>query len=74
MQRTCAFCEQTDDHPHHSVVLQIQPELIEVSMHLDCCALARRCPSCAAQVAGANGATGDAMRRHLAAFHARQGV
>lgn len=70
--RTCLACGQEDNHPHHGVVLQIHPELIVASMHLDCCAQVRNCDSCRAQTAGANGKTGDEMRAHIASFHAAQ--
>lgn len=74
VKRLCSRCNQRDDHPHHGVIIQLQPELIVESMHLDCCAEARGCESCAAQVADAVGKTGDAMREHIVAFHAGRGA
>ena len=64
--RTCIGCTQTDTHPRHDVIVQLAPELVEVSWHLDCHAIAG-CESCAASTAGANGATGDDMRAVIAA-------
>lgn len=64
--RTCIGCTQSDTHPRHDVIVQLAPEYVEVSWHLDCHAIAG-CESCAAQTAGANGATGDAMRAHVIA-------
>lgn len=64
--RTCVICKQTDDHPRHDEIVQLAPELVVASFHLDCHALLDPpCESCAAQVAGADGVTGDAMRAHI---------
>lgn len=64
--RTCVVCRQTDDHPRHDEIVQLAPELIVASFHLDCHALLDPpCESCTAQVAGSDGATGDAMRAHI---------
>ncbi len=65
--RTCVACTKTDDHPRHDVITQIHPELVEVSWHLDCHAIATGCESCAAATADADGKTGDAMRKHILA-------
>lgn len=66
MQLTCAICRQADDHPRHDEILQLSPELIVASFHLDCHALLDPpCESCAGQVAGSNGVTGEAMRNHI---------
>lgn len=66
-QRTCVLCRQTDDHPRHDEILQLAPELVVASFHLDCHALMDPpCESCAAQTAGADGATGDDMRAVIA--------
>lgn len=72
--RKCLACGQEDDHPRHGLILQVAPELIVAEMHLDCCAQVRGCESCAAQVAGADGKTGDAMRAHIVNYHAEQGA
>lgn len=64
-QRLCVGCRQTDDHPRHDEVLQVQPEMVVASWHLDCCALIKGCVSCAEQVEGADGKTGQAMREHV---------
>lgn len=65
--RTCIGCEKTDDHPRHDILLQLEPELVEVSWHLDCHAIGTGCETCTAQTAGADGKTGDAMRKHIIA-------
>lgn len=59
--RTCIGCTKTDTDPRHDVIVQLAPDYQEVSWHLDCHAIAG-CADCAARTAGANGATGDAMR------------
>lgn len=65
-QRVCVICRQTDDHPRHDEILQLTPDLIVASFHLDCHALLDPpCESCAAQVAGSDGVTGAAMRAHI---------
>ncbi len=63
--RTCVGCTQTDTHPRHDVIIQLAPELQVASFHLDCHALIAGCESCAQQVAGSNGVTGEAMRNHI---------
>lgn len=63
--RTCVGCKQTDDHPRHDEIIQIQPELQVASWHMDCCALVKGCETCAAQTAGADGLTGDDLRNHI---------
>lgn len=69
--RTCVACTAQDDHPRHDVILQLAPEYVEVSWHLDCHAIAG-CESCAAQTAGADGATGDAMRAVIVANNTKE--
>lgn len=73
MLRTCLACSQTDDHPRHEILLQVQPELLVAGMHLDCCAQVRGCESCKAQTEGAAGKTGEAMRQHIIEFNQSQG-
>lgn len=63
--RLCVGCKQSDDHPRHDEIIQIAPELIEASWHLDCCALIKKCESCAARIVGAEGKTGNEMRSHI---------
>lgn len=60
--RTCIGCGQTDDHPRHVIAL---PEGSEVTWHMDCHAIATSCDTCMTQTAGADGATGDALREHI---------
>ncbi|MFI1194077.1 hypothetical protein ACH4T9_12580 [Micromonospora sp. NPDC020750] len=60
--RICPICTQTDDHPRHVIAL---PDGVDVARHMDCCAMVTGCPVCTAQIADANGATGDALREHL---------
>lgn len=61
--RPCHGCGSYDDHPRH---IHAQPNGVDQLMHLDCCAAAG-CPdgTCAKQIKGANGATGDKLRAHL---------
>lgn len=60
--RPCNGCGQTDDHPrHHHVTPDDRPDEL---FHLDCHA-ALGCECCAAQVEGAEGKTGEAMRQHI---------
>jgi hypothetical protein len=61
--RTCLACGATDDHPRHVYALR---DGAEVTYHIDCCAIARKCEHCIASLEGAPaGITGDAMRAHL---------
>lgn len=66
--RTCIGCAQTDDHPRHE---HATPDGASVSYHMDCCAIARNCPVCKAQLAGVGGIAGnpkgDQLREHLLA-------
>jgi hypothetical protein len=60
--RTCIGCGQSDDHPKDQVVLGAGES---VFWHMDCHVIATGCESCRAQIAGADGATGSALHRHL---------
>lgn len=53
-QRECDECHETDDLPHHQVVVQDEGGLRMVSRHFECCA-ARGCPdgTCARAQTGA---------------------
>ncbi len=62
--RTCIGCTKQDAHPRHDVIIQLAPEFVEVSWHLDCHAIAG-CESCATQTAGSDGKTGEDMRAHI---------
>ncbi|GIM88895.1 hypothetical protein [Paractinoplanes toevensis] len=63
--RTCPICTGTDDHPRH--VIDVADTTIAV--HMDCCATARNCDVCKAQLAGVGGVKGnpkgDRLREHL---------
>lgn len=63
--RQCLYCLGTDDHPRHSSLVGetwIDP-------HLDCCAVARNCEHCKAQLEGVGGVEGnpkgEELRAHL---------
>lgn len=60
--RSCIGCGGEDDHPRH--VIDVGDPNADVAWHLDCHARAG-CDSCAAQTAGADGATGADMLAHL---------
>jgi hypothetical protein len=61
--RPCIGCGQVDDHPRHVVAT---PDGNAAPWHMDCHARsANGCEVCAAQIAGAGGATGEALREHL---------
>jgi hypothetical protein len=64
--RTCPVCVQTDDHPRH--VTDLNGE-ITLALHMDCCAIARDCQVCQAQLHAVGGADGnpkgDKLRAHL---------
>lgn len=60
--RLCPICGQTDDHPRHVIAL---PDGVDVARHMDCCAMVTGCEVCTAQIAGASGVTGEALRTHL---------
>lgn len=66
--RPCLGCAAYDDHPRH-VVLEVGG--VELPMHMDCCAMARNCEVCKAQLEGVGGVKknpkGDALRAHLVA-------
>jgi hypothetical protein len=62
-QRICVGCKQTDDHPRHVEVIDAAGTA--VPWHMDCHALITGCETCTAQTAGADGATGDALRTHI---------
>lgn len=70
MLRTCMACGQTDDHPRHSLIIRLQPELVEEEMHKDCCVRERGCRQCWSEISGADGKTGDELRAHITAHHA----
>lgn len=41
------------------------PDGTDMALHMDCCAAARNCDVCSAQIADAAGATGETLRAHL---------
>lgn len=63
--RTCLGCAQTDDHPRHEIA---GPGGV-VGYHMDCCAIARDCEICKAQLDGVGGVAGnpkgDKLRKYL---------
>lgn len=69
--RPCVACKVFDDHPRHVVVDPLNPGNEEL-MHMDCCRDTRGCGVCAAQLAGADGKTGDDLRIHLESLAAKQ--
>lgn len=68
--RPCIGCQQADDHPRHVVILADQTE---VPWHMDCHVLTTGCELCAQQLAGADGATGAALRDHLVGLTTKDG-
>jgi hypothetical protein len=66
--RICIGCATFDDHPRHNIV---NHDGTDSPMHLDCCAIARNCESCRAQLEGVGGVEGnpkgEALREHLIA-------
>jgi hypothetical protein len=64
--RTCIGCAKSDDHPRH---VSMTADGHEVSWHMDCCAIARSCEVCAAQLDGVGGIDknpkGDKLRQYL---------
>jgi hypothetical protein len=64
--RTCPICTGVDDHPRHVITL---PDGTEMALHMDCCASARNCEVCTAQLAGVGGVEGnpkgEKLRAHL---------
>ena len=60
--RPCIGCGQYDDHPRH---VTATADGASIPYHMDCCAIARDCEVCQAQIAGADGAKGDELREHL---------
>lgn len=61
---TCLGCGQDDDHPKHVVVITADHE--SVAFHMDCHSrFSNPCDICTSQIAGANGATGEALRNYL---------
>lgn len=63
MTRNCVACGQVDDHPRH---ILINSDYEDVPFHLDCHSR-MGCSVCSAQLEGADGLTGDALRAHLTA-------
>jgi hypothetical protein len=63
--RTCLGCAQTDDHPRHETATANGL----VGYHMDCCAIARDCAICKAQLEGVGGVAGNPkgqmLRDHL---------
>ncbi|GAB7053122.1 hypothetical protein JCM9534A_82480 [Catenuloplanes indicus JCM 9534] len=64
--RTCPICMTSDDHPRHVIDLGGDTQ---AAFHMDCCAIARNCEVCLAQLDGVGGVEGnprgDALREHL---------
>ncbi len=60
MERMCAACEQTDDHPKDARVLQ---DGSEIPMHMDCCARYRNCEACQHQTRNQGELRGDEFRQ-----------
>lgn len=61
--RPCIGCGQYDSDPRH---VTMTLDGAEIPYHMDCCALARKCEICSAQLADApDGAKGDQLREYL---------
>jgi hypothetical protein len=64
--RPCLGCSQSDDHPKH---MTASPDGAFLAYHMDCCAIARNCEICAAQLDGVGGPggnpKGEKLRQHL---------
>lgn len=64
--RTCLGCAASDDHPRHVFAT---PDGAAVSYHMDCCAIARNCEVCKAQLETVGGVEknpkGDKLRGAL---------
>lgn len=61
--RPCLACGQYDDDPRH---VTATPDGALLAYHMDCCAMARDCRVCQAQLEGAPpAARGDELRSYL---------
>jgi hypothetical protein len=64
--RPCLGCAAYDDHPRHTL---ITADGAETPFHMDCCAMARNCEVCLAQLAEVGGINktikGDELRAYL---------
>lgn len=64
--RPCLGCAAYDDHPRH---VMIDSTGVDLPMHMDCCAMARNCEVCKAQLATVGGVAknpkGDELRAAL---------
>lgn len=64
--RFCVACKQADDHPRHEIAgTNGADSMTDGPMHMDCCAEARGCALCAAQLERARVATGETWGRPL---------